>query len=151
MREAFAAVKEALMSGNINQVASDFGCCQIPKDPYDQVMTCFDGHQALVHAVLFIFCFLKKLNIYFFVITFFSHCMLVISCLNLCNHVKKKAQLYFKPVYSLSVINIGQLSGILLHFIAKFNLMVKCQSCSCETFTAKHNMVLVQYRVLLSC
>lgn len=62
MREAFAAVKEALMSGNINQVASDFGCCQIPKDPYDQVMTCFDGHQALVRAVLFIFCFLKKIK-----------------------------------------------------------------------------------------
>ncbi|CAI5694520.1 thymus-specific serine protease [Oreochromis niloticus] len=37
VRQAFAAVKEALMSGNINQVASDFGCCQIPKDPYDQI------------------------------------------------------------------------------------------------------------------
>uniref|UniRef100_A0A3B4H5V4 Peptidase S9 prolyl oligopeptidase catalytic domain-containing protein n=1 Tax=Pundamilia nyererei TaxID=303518 RepID=A0A3B4H5V4_9CICH len=53
--------------------------------------------------------------------------------------------------YGDSINPDGQLSGILLHFIAKFNLMVKCQSCSCETFTAKHNMVLVQYRVLLSC
>lgn len=63
VRQAFAAVKEALMSGNINQVASDFGCCQIPKDPYDQVMTCTDEQLALVQAVLFIFCFLKKFNI----------------------------------------------------------------------------------------
>ncbi|XP_047450601.1 thymus-specific serine protease [Mugil cephalus] len=36
VREAFVAVEAALMSGNISQVAMDFGCCQIPKDPADQ-------------------------------------------------------------------------------------------------------------------
>lgn len=37
VRQAFAAVEEALMGGNVSQVAVDFGCCQIPKDPDDQV------------------------------------------------------------------------------------------------------------------
>ncbi|XP_040902925.1 thymus-specific serine protease [Toxotes jaculatrix] len=37
VREAFAAVEAALMSGNVSQVAVDFGCCQIPKDPDDQL------------------------------------------------------------------------------------------------------------------
>lgn len=38
MRKAFAAVEAALMGGNASQVAVDFGCCQIAKDPDDQVM-----------------------------------------------------------------------------------------------------------------
>ncbi|XP_050921378.1 thymus-specific serine protease [Lates calcarifer] len=37
VREAFAAVEGALVGGNISQVAVDFGCCQIPKDPDDQI------------------------------------------------------------------------------------------------------------------
>ncbi|XP_035809242.2 thymus-specific serine protease isoform X2 [Amphiprion ocellaris] len=37
VREAFAAVEAALVGGNVSQVAKDFGCCQIPKDHYDQV------------------------------------------------------------------------------------------------------------------
>lgn len=41
VRQAFAAVEEALMGGNVSQVAVDFGCCQIPKDPDDQVKALF--------------------------------------------------------------------------------------------------------------
>ncbi|XP_071327989.1 thymus-specific serine protease [Trachinotus anak] len=37
VQEAFAAVEVALMGGNVSQVAVDFGCCQIPKDPDDQI------------------------------------------------------------------------------------------------------------------
>lgn len=37
MREAFAAVEAALMGGNGSRVATDFSCCQIPKDRDDQV------------------------------------------------------------------------------------------------------------------
>lgn len=39
VREAFAAVEAALTSGNTSQLAVDFGCCQTPRDPVDQVMT----------------------------------------------------------------------------------------------------------------
>ncbi|XP_067451983.1 thymus-specific serine protease [Thunnus thynnus] len=37
VRKAFAAVEAALMGGNTSQVAEDFGCCQIAKDPDDQI------------------------------------------------------------------------------------------------------------------
>lgn len=37
MQEAFAAVEAALMVGNVSKVASDFGCCQTPKNLHDQV------------------------------------------------------------------------------------------------------------------
>uniref|UniRef100_A0A665VQA6 Serine protease 16 n=1 Tax=Echeneis naucrates TaxID=173247 RepID=A0A665VQA6_ECHNA len=37
VRDAFSTVEAALMGGNTSQVAADFGCCQIPKDPDDQV------------------------------------------------------------------------------------------------------------------
>ncbi|XP_069003375.1 thymus-specific serine protease [Embiotoca jacksoni] len=37
VQEAFAALEAALMAGNIHQLAVDFGCCQIPKDPDDQI------------------------------------------------------------------------------------------------------------------
>ncbi|XP_028275788.1 thymus-specific serine protease [Parambassis ranga] len=36
VREAFAAVEAALMSGNTSQVAKDFDCCQIPSAADDQ-------------------------------------------------------------------------------------------------------------------
>ncbi|XP_003968816.2 thymus-specific serine protease [Takifugu rubripes] len=37
VKEAFAAVEAALMMGNVSQVASDFGCCQTPKNLDDQI------------------------------------------------------------------------------------------------------------------
>ncbi|XP_017295714.1 thymus-specific serine protease [Kryptolebias marmoratus] len=37
VQEAFAAVEAALMSGNSSQLAKDFGCCQNPKNPDDQM------------------------------------------------------------------------------------------------------------------
>ncbi|XP_058490737.1 thymus-specific serine protease [Solea solea] len=37
VRHAFAAVEEALMDGSASKVAVDFGCCQIPKVPDDQM------------------------------------------------------------------------------------------------------------------
>ncbi|XP_013870451.1 thymus-specific serine protease [Austrofundulus limnaeus] len=37
VQEAFVDVEAALMSGNSSQVAKDFGCCQTPKNPNDQV------------------------------------------------------------------------------------------------------------------
>lgn len=37
VREAFAALEAALMGGNTSQVATDFGCCQIPKNFDDQI------------------------------------------------------------------------------------------------------------------
>lgn len=37
MQEAFAAVEAALTVGNVSQVATDFGCCQTPKNLHDQV------------------------------------------------------------------------------------------------------------------
>lgn len=37
VHEAFAAVGAALVAGNASQVAMDFNCCQIPRDPDDQV------------------------------------------------------------------------------------------------------------------
>lgn len=41
VQEAFAAVEAFLMSGNTSQLAVDFGCCQNPKDPDDQVVILF--------------------------------------------------------------------------------------------------------------
>ncbi|XP_037533989.1 thymus-specific serine protease [Nematolebias whitei] len=37
VQEAFVLVEAALTSGNCSQLAQDFGCCQIPKNPDDQV------------------------------------------------------------------------------------------------------------------
>ncbi|KAM9318629.1 thymus-specific serine protease [Pholidichthys leucotaenia] len=37
VQEAFAAVEAAVMGGNISHVAKDFGCCQIPNNPDDQI------------------------------------------------------------------------------------------------------------------
>lgn len=37
VQEAFVRVEAALTSGNCGQLAQDFGCCQIPQNPHDQV------------------------------------------------------------------------------------------------------------------
>ncbi|KAM7413585.1 hypothetical protein PAMA_020797 [Pampus argenteus] len=37
VRRAFAAVEAVLMGGNASKVSADFGCCQIAKDPDDQI------------------------------------------------------------------------------------------------------------------
>lgn len=39
VREAFVLVEATLLDGNFTKVAGDFGCCQTPKNPDDQVMT----------------------------------------------------------------------------------------------------------------